>query len=326
MTGPSSSTCGYCRSDQKSSKTIGIWMYQLTVEQYQLMLDFGWRRSGKYLYKPIMRETCCPAYTIRLDAQKFEISKSQSKVLRRMKNYLKNGGHVALTKKTLDSSIPDIPTDLVFPDKAAPEMTEGSISEVQVPDTIKNSKRANTSNSQASKGSRDLETLLNSLENLQDANHELVMKFERAEFRPEVFELYKKYQMFVHNDPESKLTAEGFTEFLVDSPLIQKDGIYGTFHHKYYIDGMVIAVAVLDVLPGCLSSVYFFYDPDYGKLGLGNVSALKEISLTAKFKKLNQSIRYYYTGYYIHSCDKMKYKGGFKPSDLLCPVDFIKIA
>lgn len=31
------------------------------------------------------------------------------------------------------------------------------------------------------------------------------------------------------------------------------------------------------------------------------------------------SLRWYYMGFYIHSCPKMRYKGKYKPSYLLCP-------
>ena len=31
------------------------------------------------------------------------------------------------------------------------------------------------------------------------------------------------------------------------------------------------------------------------------------------------SLHYYYMGFYIHTCHKMKYKAGYEPSDLLCP-------
>lgn len=43
----------------------GMWAEQLTVYDYQDLIDRGWRRSGKYCYKPIINETCCPQYTIR---------------------------------------------------------------------------------------------------------------------------------------------------------------------------------------------------------------------------------------------------------------------
>lgn len=31
------------------------------------------------------------------------------------------------------------------------------------------------------------------------------------------------------------------------------------------------------------------------------------------------SLRYYYMGYYIHTCPKMRYKADYTPSELLCP-------
>lgn len=43
-----------------------MWGHLLTPSNYQNLIDRGWRRSGKYVYKPILNRTCCPAYTIRL--------------------------------------------------------------------------------------------------------------------------------------------------------------------------------------------------------------------------------------------------------------------
>ena len=42
-----------------------------------------------------------------------------------------------------------------------------------------------------------------------------------------------------------------------------------------YLSGKLIAVGVLDVLPQALSSVYFFYDPEYSFLSLGTYSAVR---------------------------------------------------
>lgn len=95
---------------------------------------------------------------------------------------------------------------------------------------------------------------------------------------------------------------------------------YGSYHQKYYIDNVLIAVAVLDILPFCVSSVYFFYDPDYSFLSLGVYAALREIGLTQSLNMVLPDLKYYYMGYYIHSCSKMRYKGDYKPSELLCPV------
>ena len=50
---------------------------------------------------------------------------------------------------------------------------------------------------------------------------------------------------------------------------------WGSFHEQFYIDGKLIAVGVLDILPHSVSSVYFYYDPEYSFLSLGVYSALR---------------------------------------------------
>jgi len=95
---------------------------------------------------------------------------------------------------------------------------------------------------------------------------------------------------------------------------------YGTFHQHYRIDGVLVAVGVVDVLPHCLSSVYCFYDPDLGRtLELGKLTALWEIGWTARAMRASLRLRHYYMGYYVHSCPKMRYKAEYSPSELLCP-------
>jgi len=78
-------------------------------------------------------------------------------------------------------------------------------------------------------------------------------------------------------------------------------------------------LGVIDILPSCLSSVYFIYDPDYSFLSLGKYSALQEIKWVQNISKLVPNLSYYYMGYYIKDCQKMKYKANYQPSDLLCP-------
>jgi arginine-tRNA-protein transferase len=83
-----SSTCGYCKSASRTSVTQGLWAHTLSVYDYQALLDRGWRRSGMTVYKPDMRRTCCPTYTIRLEADSFSPSKDQARVLHRMQSLL----------------------------------------------------------------------------------------------------------------------------------------------------------------------------------------------------------------------------------------------
>jgi arginine-tRNA-protein transferase len=117
-----------------------------------------------------------------------------------------------------------------------------------------------------------------------------------------------------------------FYSFLVDSPLTivernDKSAIdavcLGTYHQHYRISGRLIAVGVVDVLPRGLSSVYLFYDPSFASevLPLGKYAILREIEWTRQ-----HDLPYYYLGYYIDSCPKMRYKADYHPSEILCPV------
>lgn len=71
-------------------------------------------------------------------------------------------------------------------------------------------------------------------------------------------------------------------------------------------------MAVLDLLPHAVSGVYFLYHKDVEQFSLGKLSALREAALA-----LEQDYKYYYMGYYIHSCRKMRYKADYKPQFVL---------
>jgi hypothetical protein len=113
--------------------------------------------------------------------------------------------------------------------------------------------------------------------------------------------LYTKYQTTIHNDSPLECNLNQFKRFLCTSPLIKmsyngplakngsnSEGLvdtsicgdiksigYGSFHQQYRLDGKLIAVGVIDILSTCVSSVYFFYDPDYQFLNFGTYSALR---------------------------------------------------
>ncbi|XP_039337110.1 arginyl-tRNA--protein transferase 1 isoform X12 [Mauremys reevesii] len=82
--------CGYCKN-VTGNLSHGMWAHSMTVQDYQDLIDRGWRRSGKYVYKPIMNQTCCPQYTIRCRPLHFQPSKSHKKVLKKMLKFLAKG-------------------------------------------------------------------------------------------------------------------------------------------------------------------------------------------------------------------------------------------
>lgn len=79
---------------------------------------------------------------------------------------------------------------------------------------------------------------------------------------------------------------------------------------EYYLDGQLIGVGFLDIGDNCLSSIYFFFDPAYSKLGIGTFSVLKEIEYAA-----SMDLSYYYLGYYVPGCSRMSYKDTFRPRE-----------
>lgn len=143
------------------------------------------------------------------------------------------------------------------------------------------------------------------------------------------YQVYKLYQMAIHKDPPDKPSESQFRRFLCDSPLEAEhspDGPemgYGSFHQQYWLDGRIVAVGVIDILPTCVSSVYLYYHPDFASLSLGSYSALREIAFTRQLQKQAPKLCYYYLGFYIHSCPKMRYKGQYRPADILCPETYV---
>lgn len=109
------------------------------------------------------------------------------------------------------------------------------------------------------------------------------------------YELYENYQRTVHNDPPWQITRGGFTSFLCKSPLestTTPSGMrLGSYHQCYRVDGRLVAMGVLDLLPHCVSGVYFMYHEDYRAWGFGKLSACREAALARE-----GGYQYYYMG------------------------------
>ncbi|KTW30599.1 hypothetical protein T552_00316 [Pneumocystis carinii B80] len=145
--------------------------------------------------------------------------------------------------------------------------------------------------------------------------HRFKVTIESNEYTDEKYALYVNYQTYIHKEPEDRIKKKGFIRFLCDTPLKYepKTGC-GTFHQCYRLDGRLIAMGVIDILPGGISSVYFMYENNIQNMCLGKISACREISLARERK-----CQFYYMGYYIYNHQKMKYKGEYHPSELLDP-------
>ncbi|XP_023564729.1 arginyl-tRNA--protein transferase 1 isoform X5 [Octodon degus] len=415
--------CGYCGSGEGKA-SCGMWAHSMTVQDYQDLIDRGWRRSGRYVYKPVMNQTCCPQYTIRCRPLQFQPSKSHKKVLKKMLKFLAKGelfrrnyedepmdstmedavaGDFALINKldikcdlkTLSSDLKESlecdkkkkeknskkedSKELTYSQAIEEKLGSGEPSHsIKAHLLPKPGKGADLSKPPCRKAKeirkeRKMLKLMQqnpagefesfqaqgqaltsfppkaksnqpkSLEELifeslpENASHKLEVRVVRSsppssQFKAtfqESYQVYKRYQMVIHKDPPDKPTVSQFTRFLCSSPLEAENPPngpecgYGSFHQQYWLDGKIIAVGVIDILPYCVSSVYLYYDPDYSFLSLGVYSALREIAFTRQLHEKTSQLSYYYMGFYIHSCPKMKYKGQYRPSDLLCPETYV---
>lgn len=462
------STCGYCKSGARTSISHGLWAHSLTVDDYQALLDRGWRRSGCFLYKPEMEKTCCPSYTIRLKAPYFIPSKEQMRVSKRMQRFLdgklevktstelineteaskasccsvhisnKNSDatdsmevdcegeekahqFIHFLSNEIDHALQlcmesgELSSDFQFPKAAvkrvAPakrklqaDMLEDLIFSCNISFQIAATLRKTRKNLEVVKSSehglgvnRDsselspktiAEILASHLKQLaesfglsvracnghinfysatgqvcfdeeigsgtmsktpstadkvndrhskkscgapQGQRLRFEIRLKRSSFDYEEYSLYKKYQLRVHNDTLDHVTESSYKRFLVDTPLVHvslngDDAAppcgFGSFHQQYVLGGKLIAVGVIDILPNCLSSKYLFWDPDLAFLSLGKYSTLEEIKWINENQTHCPSLQYYYLGYYIHSCSKMRYKAAYRPSELLCPLRY----
>jgi len=78
------------------------------------------------------------------------------------------------------------------------------------------------------------------------------------------------------------------------------------------IDRRLLAVAVTDVVPGALSAVYTFFDPAEAPRSPGVLAILAQIELARHWR-----LAHVYLGYWIGDCQKMRYKGDYRPLEVL---------
>lgn len=125
----------------------------------------------------------------------------------------------------------------------------------------------------------------------------------------EKLELYDRYHAFqadhrdwpVH-DPKD---ADGYADSFVRNPFPVQEWCY-------YLGRRLVGVGYVDDLPGSLSAIYFFYDPEMRERSLGTFNILSLIDGAAR-----RGLEYVYLGYYVAGCLSMEYKPRFRPNQLL---------
>lgn len=139
----------------------------------------------------------------------------------------------------------------------------------------------------------------------------------------EFYDLYVRFQEAVHPGHSRFMGPDVLHWGFIESPLEPQEnsqGQLGTYHMRYYLDGELIMVSVMDILPEYLVSIYFIYDPDIRFLQPGIYTCLREIQLILELQQSQPELQYYNLGFYNDFSPKISYKRQFKPTEILCPI------
>lgn len=140
-------------------------------------------------------------------------------------------------------------------------------------------------------------------------NDQTKMIIRKPSVSHEHLKLYEKYHKFMQ-------VKKGWDYYSVNADSYYDLYVKGfsTFGREilYIHDSKLVGVDLVDFLDDGLSAIYFYYDPDYMHLSLGNYSIYKQIEMAKE-----RELKWIYMGYYVKACDSLNYKEKFKPYQIL---------
>jgi arginine-tRNA-protein transferase len=118
-------------------------------------------------------------------------------------------------------------------------------------------------------------------------------------------ELFEKYHRYMHHKKGWEYhdtTAEHYYNSFVSG--------YEDFGYEvlYFYEDKLIGVDLIDILEDGISSIYFYYDPDFASYSLGKLSLYNQIKYAQSRNK-----SWIYLGYYVKDCPSLAYKAEYKP-------------
>ncbi len=135
-------------------------------------------------------------------------------------------------------------------------------------------------------------------------NEDLSVQIGRPQLDDERYLVYKAFQEVRHGGGMG-IDRQDFARFLYDSPI-------ETIEFTYRLGPRLIGVGIVDACPACLSSVYFYFDPEFERRSPGVFSALCEIEHCRHL-----GLPWWYIGLYVRDCREMNYKAQYRPHELL---------
>jgi leucyl-tRNA---protein transferase len=143
------------------------------------------------------------------------------------------------------------------------------------------------------------------------ANADVELRIAEPSVSDEKLDLYDRFHFFQSGNkgwPEHAPKEKGdYIESFVQNPV-------PTLEMNYFLGDRLLGVGYADRLPGALSAIYFFYDPEMRERSLGTFNVLRILELA---RHLN--VPYVYLGYFVAGCQSLEYKANFTPNQVLGP-------
>jgi len=133
--------------------------------------------------------------------------------------------------------------------------------------------------------------------------------FQKPSSNIEHINLYNKYHSFMSK--KKGWNYNEINELLYIRSFVDSSSTYG-YEIVYYDDDKIIGVDFIDIIDDGISSIYFFYDPEYSSYSLGKLSIYHEILIAKKL-----GLKWLYMGYFVEECPSLNYKKNYKPYQLL---------
>ncbi|MEO1084374.1 MAG: arginyltransferase, partial [Acidobacteriota bacterium] len=148
-----------------------------------------------------------------------------------------------------------------------------------------------------------------SMRRTAEANFDLDLTLQPASFGRQHLALYERY----HADMQER---RGWVE---------RESSPADYHHTFVegreswghellfrLDGELVCVALVDILPGAMSAVYSYYEPSLRRRGLGVQAVLSQVEIARRRK-----LPFLYLGYWIEGNASMRYKARYRPHQIL---------
>jgi arginine-tRNA-protein transferase len=142
------------------------------------------------------------------------------------------------------------------------------------------------------------------------AANETVVRLEIGEpavtrAKLDLYDRYHAFQAEHKNWPEHDAKdADDYARSFVHNP-------FPTQEWCYFLGDRLVGVGYVDDLPGGLSAIYFFYEPEERRRSLGTWNVLSLIEQAGR-----RRLPHVYLGYFVAGCASMAYKTRFVPNQL----------